>query len=145
VTAVIVNADGRTTGRYSRTYRDWEWRGDGATISSRVSTDFSAPAIRRRSPRPGQRRVSRRPRVRVKFSEQVANIGASTAVLRAPGGRRVPAKVVSRSEGRGLEIRPRERLRPGTRYRVHLAPKLVDSGANRLPKSVRTWSFSTAR
>jgi hypothetical protein len=145
ITAVIVNADARTTGRYSRTYRDWEWVGDDATVSSRLSTDFRAPVIRRRSPRPGQRRVSLRPRVRIKFSERVANIGSRTAVLRAPGGRRVSAKVVSRSGGRGLEIRPRRRLRPGARYRVRLGAGITDSGANRLPKSLRRWSFSTAR
>jgi hypothetical protein len=145
VTAVIINADGRTTGRYSRTFRDWEWVGDDATVSVRVSTDFSAPTIRRRSPRPGQRRVSLRPRVKVKFSEQVANIGSGTAVLRGPGGRKVAAKVVPRSGGRGLEIRPRRDLRPGTRYSVRLGAGITDSGANKLPKSTRSWSFSTAR
>jgi hypothetical protein len=145
VTAVIVNADGRTTGRYSRAFRDWEWVGDDATVSSRLSTDFSAPSIRRRSPGPGQRSVARGSRVRVKFSEAVANVGPRTAVLRGPGGRRVRAKVIHRSPGRALEIRPRKRLRPGKRYTVRLGAAIADSGANRLPKAARRWSFSTAR
>ena len=145
VTAVIVNADGRTTGRYSRTFGDWEWLGDNATVSSRLSTDFTAPAIRRASPTPGRRGVSRRARVRVRFSEKLANINSRTAVLRAAGGRKVKAKVVSRSEGRALVIRPRKRLRPATRYRVRLTAGIADGGANRLPRSARSWSFSTAR
>ena len=145
VTAVIVNADGRTTGRYSRTFGDWEWLGDGATVSSRLSTDFTAPSIRRASPEPGQRGVPRRSRVRVRFSEKLANISSRTVVLRTAGGRRVKAKVASRAGGRALAIRPRKRLRRGTRYRVRLRPGIADGGANRLPRSVRSWSFSTTR
>ena len=145
ITAVLVNADGRTTGRYSRTYRDWEWVGDAAQVRSRLSTDFDAPSIARRSPRPSQRGVSRRARVKVKFSEDVANIGSRTVVLRGPGKRRVGARVIPRSGGRSLEIRPRERLRRGVRYSVRLGAGLRDRGANRLPKSLRSWSFTTAR
>jgi hypothetical protein len=145
VTAVLVNADGRTSGRYSRTYRDWEWVGDAANVRSRLSTDFTAPTIARRSPRSSQRGVSRRARVKVKFSEPVANIGTRTAVLQGPRGRKVAVKVVPRADGRALEIRPRRGLQPGTRYRVRLGAGLADSGVNRLPKSQRTWSFTTAR
>jgi hypothetical protein len=145
LTAVIVNADGRTTGRYSRTFGDWEWVADDVAVSSRISTDFSSPAIERRSPAPGQRGVSARARVKVKFSEELANVSARTVVLRGPRGRRVAAKVVSSSDGRALEIRPAKRLRPRTRYTVRLAGDIVDSGANRLPRASRKWSFSTAR
>jgi hypothetical protein len=145
ITAVIVNADGRTTGRYSRTFGDWEWVGDDAAVTSRVSTDFTAPAISRRSPAPRQRDVVRRARVKVKFSEKLANVSARTVVLRGPRGRKVRTKVISRSDGRALEIRPRTRLQRGTRYRVSLGAGIVDGGANRLPRASRKWSFSTAR
>src|SRR3954447_1210437 len=40
LTAVLINGDGRTTGRFSRTLQDWEWVGDRANVSARISTDF---------------------------------------------------------------------------------------------------------
>ena len=145
LTAVIVNADARTTARYSRTLQDWEWLHDAARVSLRISTDFSPPEVRTRTPGPGDRGVSRTPRLYVTFSEPLARIGARTVTLTGPGGRRVNAQVVRRAGGLGVKIRPHGRLLPGRRYRVRLSADIEDGGGNPLPAAARDWSFVTAR
>ena len=145
VTAVIVNGDGRTTGRFSRTFQDWEWIADDARVKARVSSDFKPPTVRRRFPRHGQRGVARGVRLQAAFSEPLVGIGARTVKLLGPGGRTVRARVIRRKGGRRVELRPRARLRPGAVYRVRLAASLEDRGANWLPASARGWTLETAR
>jgi hypothetical protein len=145
LTAVLVNGDGRTTGRFSRTLQDWEWVGDGASVAVRLSDDFKPPRIKRRSPSTDERDVPRNDRVKVSFSEAVENVGSSTVRLTGPGGKRVSARIVSSGKGRRLEIRPRRRLRAKSRYVVRLSADIVDRGGNSLPRSVRKWSFRTER
>ena len=144
ITAVLINGDGRTTGRFSRTLQDWEWKGDGVSVIARASTDYTPPKVRKRSPGARQTGVSRRPVVKVQFSERMMNVGTRTVLLLAPGGHKVKAKVKLRS-GRKLQIKPSKRLRAGTRYTVRLSRDVEDLGANQLPSSARTWSFRTGR
>src|SRR3954451_5307152 len=142
ITTVLINGDGRTTGRFSRTLQDWEWKGDGAQVTARASTDYTPPKVRKRSPGARQTGVSRQPVLKVQFSERMMNVGARTVLLLAPGGHKVKATVKLRS-GRKLQIKPRKRLRAGTRYSVRLSRDIEDLGANQLAASSRTWSFRT--
>jgi hypothetical protein len=142
ITAVLINGDGRTTGRFSRTLQDWEWKGDGVSVAARASTDYTPPKVRKRSPGARQTGVSRRPVLKVQFSERMMNVGTRTALLLSPGGRKVKA-TVKLSSGRKLQIKPSKRLRAGARYTVRLSRDIEDLGANQLAKSARTWSFRT--
>ena len=144
ITAVIVNGDGRTTGRFSRTLQDWQWVGNGVKVGTRASTDFKPPRIRRRSPGSRQSGVSRRPTLKIDFSERMMNVAARTALLIGPGGHKVKSSV-KLSRLRKLRIKPRTRLRAGARYTVRLSNDIRDLGANALPKSSRSWSFRTRR
>ena len=145
VTAIVINGDGRTTGRFSDTLQDWEWKGDGANMSAHLSTDFTPPRIRRRRPGRGARNVSRRARVTVTFSEAVSNLSTSSVVLVGPGGHKVKARVLRRQGSRIAEIRPRRALARGRRYQVRLSSSIQDRGGNPLPRPSRSWSFRTAR
>jgi hypothetical protein len=144
ITAVLINGDGRTTGRFSRTLQDWEWKGDSAQVTARASTDFTPPKVRKRSPGARQTGVSRRPVVHIRFSEAMMNVGTRTVLLLAPGGHKVKAKV-KLSSGRRLQVKPSKRLRANTRYTLRLSRDIEDLGANQLATSARTWSFRTRR
>jgi hypothetical protein len=115
----------------------------GPPISAFASTDLKPPALVHRSPGRGKRGVSRNAGVKVSFSERMAFANTRTAVLLAPGKRKVKATV--RLSGRELEIRPRARLRPRTRYTVVLSPDITDRGGNPLPAASRTWTFTSGR
>jgi hypothetical protein len=143
VTAVIVNGDARTTGRFSRTFQDWEWTGDRADVTARISTDFTGPAVRRRSPRQNARRVSRKPVLQLAFSEPMMGIDTGSVTLIGPGGRTLAARISQRNGDRGLQIRPQHRLRAGRRYRVRLSADVTDRGGNLLAKPARKWAFRT--
>jgi hypothetical protein len=144
ITAVLINGDGRTTGRFSQTFQDWQWVGDSASVIARVSTDYSPPSVRKRTPGSGQRGVGRGGRVQIQFSEQMVNVGTRTALLIGPGHRKVKAGV-KLNGGRKLVITPRKRLRAGARYTVRLSRDIADLGGNGLPSASRTWSFRTGR
>ncbi|MEA2427628.1 MAG: hypothetical protein QOF37_1256 [Thermoleophilaceae bacterium] len=144
ITAVLINGDGRTTGRFSQTFQDWQWVGDGASVVARVSTDYTPPSVRRRSPGAGQRGFARRGRVQIQFSERMVNVGTRTVLLIGPGHHKVKAGVTLTS-GRKLVITPRKPLRAGARYTVRLSRDIADLGGNDLPNASRTWSFRTGR
>ncbi len=144
ITAVLINGDGRTTGRFSRSLQDWEWIGDGAKVTARISTDFKPPSIRKRSPGAGRRGVARKPSIRINFSEPMMNVGTRTIVLVGPHRKKVRAKVKLTS-GRKLVVKPRKRLKAGTRYTIRISRDVEDLGANQLSTGARTWSFRTAR
>ncbi len=144
ITAVLINGDARTTGRFSRTLQDWEWKGDAAQVAARASTDYTPPKVRKRAPGARETGVSRRPVLRVNFSEAMMNVGTRTVLLLGPGGHKVKATVKLRG-GRKLQIKPRKRLRAGVRYTVRLSRDIEDLGANQLATSSRTWSFRTRR
>jgi hypothetical protein len=146
ITAVLINADARTSGRFSNTLQDWIWSGDNVPFNARVSTDFTAPRVVHRSPVPHSSGVSRRAPVKVRFSERLIGLGSTTAVLTDRRGHKVSAKVAPSSHiGRSLVIRPRHRLRAHQRYTVRLSSVIEDLGGNKLPAASRRWSFTTAR
>jgi hypothetical protein len=147
ITAVLINADARTTARSENdrfVNGDWPWLADDVPIGAGISTDFTAPGITRRTPAPGRTGVSRRSPVKVTFSEAVGGVRTTTARVLDSKGRAVSAKV-SFSKGRSLVIRPRKVLRSHKRYTVSLSPVIKDNGGNRLPVASRSWSFTTAR
>jgi hypothetical protein len=144
ITVVIINGDGRTTGRFSRTLQDWEWIGDNTTVVTRASTDFKPPKVRKRSPGAGRSGVARRPTLRINFSERMMNVGKRTVLLLGPGGKKVKATVKVRGL-RKVAIKPKKRLRARTRYTVRVSRDVEDLGANQLAKSARSWSFRTGR
>jgi hypothetical protein len=153
LTAAVVNADTSQRG-YSRALQDWAWRRDSQSINARVSADFTAPTVTRRSPAPGARRASTRTRVVVGFSERMFEVNSKTVQLIGPNGRSVKVKVALSSKGRKartaggadrIVLTPRSRLARGKRYRVHVSRDLRDFGGNALPAGTLDWSFVTKR
>jgi hypothetical protein len=144
LTAVLINGDGRTTGRFSRTLQDWEWVADGAKVTARISTDFKPPSIRKRTPGAGRRGVSRHPSLRVNFSEPMMNVGTRTVLLVGPHRKKVRVKLKLTS-GSKLVVKPRKGLKAHTNYRVRISRDVEDLGANQLSNASRTWSFRTTR
>ena len=145
LTAAIVNGDGRTSGRFSRSFQDWDWVSDRAKVTARISTDFEPPAVRSRSPHDNARDISRRPRLKIAFSERMTGIDSASVMLIGPGGHELVARLAQRGNGRRVEIRPQHRLRRGERYRVRIGAGVTDLGGNVLPKASRSWAFRTAR
>jgi hypothetical protein len=153
LTAVVVNADTSAT-RFSKVLGDWVWKKDLQPVNVRMSADFTAPNVRRRSPRAHSRGVSTRSQVKVAFTDRMFVLSSSTVRLIGPRGRSVKAKLgftragqkVAASGGAdSVSIAPRARLHAGTRYTVRLSRDLRDYGGNALPKSGLTWSFTTKR
>lgn len=142
LTGALINADGRTTGSFSRTLQDWEWVGDGAKVSARLSTDYTPPTIRSRSPGPRRSHVSRRPHVLVRFSEKMMNVNTRTVLLIGPGHHKVKARVKLTS-GRKLTLIPSASLRSRARYTLRLGGDVRDLGGNGLRSALRAWSFRT--
>jgi hypothetical protein len=151
LTAAIINGDARVHGPGDF---DWNWLGDrdtdddgvedtGPAFSTMASTDFHAPSLEHRSPARGKRGVARGSGVKVRFSERMAFVNSRTAVLRGPGSRKVATTILS--TGRTLDIRPRSKLRPRTRYTVTLSRDITDRGGNALPAASRSWTFTTGR
>ena len=144
ITAVVVNADARSKS-YSARLQDWIFAKDKQEMTVRVSTDYKAPAVRVRAPRPNQRNVSARPRVLVSFSEPVGTLSATTLLLRSPNGKNVRARVKYDRKKRRATLAPAAKLRPGTRYTVVLSPSIADGGGNSVPSKQRRWTFTTRR
>ena len=153
LTAAVINADTSQRG-FSRTLQDWVWKKDSQAINARVSADFTAPSVTRKSPRPGAHRVSTRTRVVVGFNDRMFPLSTKTVRLVSPGGHAVKAKVALTNKGKKsgtnsgadrIAITPRARLRPGTRYEVRLSRDLRDFGGNALPARALIWSFVTKR
>jgi hypothetical protein len=153
LTAAVINADTSQRG-FSRVLQDWVWKKDSQAINVRASTDFTAPSVTHKSPRPGAHRVSTRTRVVVGFSDRMFPLSAKTVRLVSPGGHTVTAKVALTNKGKKsstnsgpnrITITPRARLRTGTRYEVRLSRDLRDFGGNALPTTALKWSFVTKR
>jgi hypothetical protein len=142
LTAVLANADIAIRG-FSPVFSDWVWVNDAQRVTAHVSTDFTAPRTRRRSPRPNARNVSRSANVVVIFREPMLDVDSSSFRLVGPGGRRVRARVSYNGRRRRATLNPRGRLRAGARYRVEFTTEATDNGANPLPRSQRRWSFIT--
>ena len=153
LTAVVINGDARAS-RYSSILQDWVFEKDSQRINGRVSADFDAPALTRRSPAPGARHASTRTRVVVGFTDRMFELTKKTVRLIAPNGRSVRAALTLTRAGRKVSaasgatqvvLKPVSRLRRGTRYEVRLSRDLRDFGGNALPGSSLSWKFRTKR
>jgi Big-like domain-containing protein len=141
ITAALVNAD-VTQGGFSQAFGDWEFTKDEQAIAAHVSTDFVSPSVRKRLPGPGGH-TSTKGKVVVTFSEQMANVTASTLDLLGPGGKKVPALVTYDRAKRRAVLTPKKPLRARTKYIVKLGRTIVDNGNNQLPSKQLTWTFRT--
>jgi hypothetical protein len=144
ITAVVINGDARSTA-YSARLQDWVFAKDKQAMTVRISTDYKAPSVRVRAPRPNQRNVSSRPQIRVTFSEPVGTLSTKTLLLRASSGHAVRAKVKYDRKRRRATLTPTAKLRRGTRYTVTLSSAIADGGGNSLPSRQRRWAFITKR
>ena len=143
ITAVLINADGRTTGRFSRTLQDWEWKSDQIPISAHISTDFTPPAVRRRSPRANAHGVSTTSALKITFSEPLSGLDSSHVTLVGPGGHKVRVRI-KRHDGTSIQIIPVRHLHSGSHYTIRLGA-VQDGGGNLLPPAARSWGFKTGR
>jgi hypothetical protein len=143
VTAVIINGDFAAAG-FNRNTGDWNWTGDSEPITMAVN-DFTAPGVRKQTPKRNARGASRRTKVTIQFNESMAGISPSSVRLIAPNGRSVKADLTLSSSGRVLKLVPRRPLARSSRYKVSLSSAVTDAGGNPLPRSRRSWRFSTGR
>jgi hypothetical protein len=144
ITAVLVNASIAHDGGFSKLLFDWDFRKvDDRRVDTYLTTDFVAPAVRHRTPRPRERGVPRRARVAVRFSEQVYDVSERSLRLITPDGRAEPARVSYDPRTHTARLTPESRLAARTRYRVKLKPTISDLGYNSVPVRARSWSFRT--
>jgi hypothetical protein len=141
ITAVLINADATQSG-FSQSRGDWAFDRDGQAVLAHVSSDYTPPRVRKRSPAPGAR-VSTKASVAITFSEPMRNLTTSTVQLVGPRGKRVGVRLRWDLAKRRLTLKPNRRLDPGRRYRVKIGSTVVDGGDNRLPSAQRAWKFST--
>jgi hypothetical protein len=142
ITMVLINADSQVSGGSPLT-GEWIYKRDAQPFYARVTTDFKAPRVVRVSPRSGARGVSRRPHVKVTFSEAMRGLSSKTVKLVGPGGV-VGASVEVASGGRVAVLTPRGRLSRAKGYRVRVLKSVTDSAVNPLPRSFSS-SFTTGR
>lgn len=137
LTAVLVNSDFSQQG-FSRTVGDWLFRRDAQSYVARMTTDFTAPRLRTRSPRPGGR-TGTRPTISVVFSKAVLGTGGHAVELLGARGRRIPIRIRLTHGSRNLILVPRRALASGSRYRIELRGSITDTDLNALrPMS---WTF----
>ena len=143
VTAVLINGDTRKSG-YSQDIGDWVWLGDDEPITMAVN-DFTKPKPRRYAPKRGAKRVSRRTAVKVVFNEGLAGVSTRNVRIVGPRKKRVQFVVTQSRDGRTVRFKPTRQLARGKRYTVRLGTGVTDGGGNKLPKSRRSWRFTTRR
>jgi hypothetical protein len=141
ITAVLVNGDATQSG-FSQLRGDWEFSRDGQEVLAHMSSDYTPPRVRKRSPRVGAK-VARRSAVVMTFSEPMENVTTKTIGLTGPGGRKVPARVTYDIAKRQARLVPKRQLAPRSRYTVKIGTTVVDVGDNPLAAADRTWKFST--
>jgi hypothetical protein len=141
ITAVLVNGDPTQSG-FSQFRGDWEFTKDGQAALAHVSSDYTAPRVSKRSPKPGTR-SSRRAQVVIKFNEPMENITTKTISLVGPGGRKVSVRASYDIAKREARLIPKKPLAARTRYSVKIGSTVVDGGDNPLASSDRSWKFST--
>jgi hypothetical protein len=87
--------------------------------------------------------VSRKTKVRVRFSEQVTGVNTSSVRLLASDGHKVSARVTFDPATQRARLTPKERLNRHARYTVKLTARIVDRGQNTIAPAGRTWHFRT--
>src|SRR5205085_3834632 len=95
---------------------DWIYSRDSQPYYLRVTTDFTAPRVVRVSPRAGAKRVSRKTRVKVTFSEAVRGVSTKSLQLIASNGRVVGAKVSLPAGSRVATLTPKRALSSNRSY-----------------------------
>jgi hypothetical protein len=137
LTAVFINSDIKH-GDYSNSLGDWTFSRDNQKFRVAASTDFSAPTVHSRSPRPGARAGARGP-VKVRFSEGVLGVSTKSFRILDSHGHSVSAKVTFKKGSKSARLTPRHRLKAGKVYRVQLRNSITDQGLNRL--HAVSWRF----
>ncbi|WP_374454433.1 DUF4082 domain-containing protein [Nocardioides sp.] len=112
-----------------------------------------APAVHGSAPSAGATRVSRGTRIKVTFSTRVRPATltkASVRLQRAGRSGRVPTRLTYDAARRRLTLVPKQRLLPGTTYRVVVTSKVRDVFGNALDQDPQkpgiqraTWTFRT--
>jgi hypothetical protein len=143
LTAVLINADSRLSGASDLT-GDWIYGRDNQPYYARVTTDFTAPRVLRTSPRTGAKRVSRKTRVKVTFSEAVRAVTTGSVRLIASNGSAVGERVSLSSNGRVATITPKKALGRNRLYRVRVTTAVTDTAVNPLARE-STIAFHTAK
>jgi hypothetical protein len=141
ITAVLINGDARQSG-FSSFLGDWEYARDGQEVLAHVSSDYTAPRVRKRSPKPRQT-VSRKAQVVVTFSEPMRNVTTKTITLLGRGGKKVSVRVKYDAAKRQARLTPKRPLAARTRHTVKIGSTVVDMGDNKLAASERSWKFTT--
>ena len=142
LTAVLINADSKLSGA-SQLTGDWIYSRDNQAYYARVSTDFTAPRVVRVSPRAGSKRVSRKIRVKVTFSEPVRGVTTKSLQLIASNGRIVGASVSFSNGSKVATVKPRRALSRNRGYRVRVTSAITDTAVNPLART-KASSFRTA-
>jgi hypothetical protein len=142
VTAVVVNADVSKNG-FDRQTGDWRFTKDAQSFDAVVSTDFTAPRLVKTTPKSGASGLPVDTAFKLTFSERMTGIDSGTLQLIGPGNKAVSASVSFRDRSRTATLRPRRRLKAGTKYRLRIAPAVTDLALNPL-RSTAARSFRTA-
>ncbi|MEA2309477.1 MAG: hypothetical protein QOI65_1763 [Thermoleophilaceae bacterium] len=143
VTAVLINAGVAQNG-FRPELGDWDFSAvDDRSVSGLLTTDFRRPRVLRRTPTVEATDVSRKTKVRVRFSEQVTGVNTSSVRLLASDGHKVSARVTYDPATQRARLTPKERLNRHARYTVKLTARIVDRGQNTIAPAGRTWHFRT--
>jgi hypothetical protein len=142
LTAVVVNADSSERG-YSLRAVDWLFTKNAEPYGVRVTSDFTSPRLRIRSPRPGTRNVGTSPRIAITFTKPVFGVSVRSVRLIGPGNHAVQLRVRFRAGSRTATLVPARGLRRGVRYRIKLLATITDTDLN--PLAAVSWTFSTRR
>src|SRR5205085_11792824 len=119
LTAVLVNADSKLSGA-SQLTGDWLYARDNQSYYARVSTDFTGPRVVRVSPKARSKRISRKTRIKVTFSEPVRGVTTKSLQLIASNGRAVGASVVFSNGSKVATLKPRKALSRNRGYKVRV-------------------------
>jgi hypothetical protein len=142
LTAVLINSDSKLRGASNLT-GDWIYSRDDQPYYARVSTDFTGPHVVRVSPRTGTKRVSRKARIKVTFSERVRGVTGRSMQLIASNGRVVGTRVIFSSGSKTATLKPNRTLSRNRSYKVHVTTAVTDTSVNSLAHAF-TSSFRTA-
>jgi Bacterial Ig-like domain/Family of unknown function (DUF6055) len=141
LTAVLINSDSKLSGASSLT-GDWIYSRDDQPYYARISTDFTGPHVVRVFPKARTKRVSRKTRIKVTFSERVRGVTGRSLQLIASNGRVVGAQVIFSNDSRTATLKPRRALSRNRSYKVRVTTAVTDTSVNSMARTF-TSSFRT--
>jgi hypothetical protein len=144
LTAVLINADSKLSGA-SQFTGDWNYQRDSQPYYARVSNDFTGPRVVRVAPKAGSRRISRKTRIKVTFSEPVRGVTSKSLQLIASGGSVVGASVSFKNGSKVATLKPRKALSRNRGYKVRVTSAVIDTAVNPLARSVSSSFRTTAK